>query len=146
MKDAKGHGSDPRGGAQPVAQPAAAHQMGVEQATAPMQRRQYEAIAGAINSYPGDKTALAQHFAGGLQGSNPKFDSAKFTHAATTGNMGRTKGADPGMQRRHYEAVASMLKNFEGSHPGSGVAEHFTNEFGRRNRNFDSARFRKAAS
>lgn len=140
MKDAKGHGSNAQGGGVP------AHQTGVQQATTGMQRRQYEAIAGAINSYPGgDKSALADHFASGLAGSNPKFDAGKFKTAATTGNMGRTDRADPGMQRRHYEAVAGLLKNYGASHPGSGAADHFTNTLGRGNPNFNAARFRKAA-
>lgn len=140
MKDAKGHGSDAQGGS------GAAHQQGVEQATAPMQRRQYEAIAGAINSYPGDKAALAQHFASGLAGTNPQFQGDKFRQAAMTGNMGRTKGAAPGLTRQHYEAVAGMLRGFGASHPNSGVADHFAGAFGRTNKNFDAARFKKAAS
>lgn len=133
MKDAKGHGSDP-----------GAHSAGIIQATAPMQRRQFEAIAGAINSYPGaDKSALAQHFAGSLGGTNPQFNSDKFRQAAMTGNMGKTKGADPGMQRRHYEAVASIIRNYGQSTRGA-VAEHFASRFGGGNPNFKADRFKKA--
>lgn len=142
MKDAKGHGSDARGG------PAApAHQAGIEQATAPMQRRQYEAIAGAINSYPGaDKADLANHFTSSLGGTNSQFQADKFRQAAMTGNMGRTKGADPGMQRRHYEAVASMIRSYGQSHPESraAVAQHFAGRFGAGNPNFKPDRFTKA--
>jgi hypothetical protein len=135
MKDTKGHGS-------------AAHQAGVAAATAPMQRRQYEAIAGAINSYPGDKAALAQHFAGALQGTNPQFNGGKFQKAAMTGNMGKTKGAAPGMSRSHYEMVANAVKGFGSSHPGAGpaLADHFANELGRRNPNFNAGKFKKAAN
>lgn len=125
----------------------AAHQSGVEKATAPMQRRQYEAIAGAINSYGGDKASLAQHFAGALGGTNPQFNADKFRQAAMTGNMGRTKNADAGMQRRHFEAVAGMIRDYGASHPGehAGVAEHFGNRLMNTNKNFDKTRFVKAA-
>jgi hypothetical protein len=145
MKDAHGHGSDPRGGA-------AAHQQGVQQATAPMQRRQYEAIAGAIKSYgdahPDQHAELASHFAGALRGTNPNFQPDKFRTAAMTGNMGRTKGASPDMTRQHYEAVANTISAFGHSHPGTqdSLASHFASELGRRNSNFNAERFKKAAS
>lgn len=140
MKDAKGHGSDPRGGA--------AHQEGVQQVGRPvaMQRRQYEAIAGAINRFPDAsvKGDLAQHFANALQGTNPNFDAGKFKTAATTGDMGRTQGKAPGMQSRHYEAVAGAIASLP-SPMRSQAASHFASELGRSNPNFNSGRFLKAA-
>src|ERR1035437_2041493 len=98
MKDAKGHGSEAHGGAGPNfldphdprrgpvtgAQNPPAHSTGVDQSGKPvnMQRRQYEAIAGAINRLPADisyaKGNVAQHFADALRGTNPNFDAGKF--------------------------------------------------------------------
>ena len=115
MKDALGHGSDPHGGEGA----AGAHAQGVQQVGRPvshMQRRQFEAIAGAINHYPDAtiKPDLAQHFADALRGTNPNFDAGKFKNAAMTGNMGRTQNKDPDMQRRHFEAVASTIAESPG--------------------------------
>lgn len=138
MKDAKGHGSDP-------------HSDGVQQIGKPsMQRRQYEAIAGAINSYGADhpdvQGALAQHFAGALVGTNPNFQSDKFRRAAMTGDMGRTQNKAPGMQSRHYEAVASAIKSFPGSDDTrNSIAQHFASRLGSSNANFNPDRFVKAA-
>ena len=141
MKDAQGHGSDPHGGA-------GAHSEGVQQVGRPvsMQRRQYEAIAGAINRFPdaGAKGDLAQHFADALKGTNPNFDAGKFKTAATTGDMGRTQGKAPGMQSRHYEAVAGAIASLP-STMRSQAATHFASELGRSNPNFNSGRFLKAA-
>ena len=125
-----------------------AHQQGVYQATMPMQRRQYEAIAGAINSFPNNpdipKADLAQHFADSLRGTNPNFDSGKFKTAAMTGNMGRTQGKAPGMTRGHYQAVAGAINSLPSGWRGP-VAQHFAGELGRSNANFKPARFLKAA-
>jgi hypothetical protein len=170
MKDSKGHGSDPRGGGQTPVQaenapfksslpgphflepndPRGAHSQGVQQVGKPvdMQRRQYEAIAGAISRLPGDisytKGNLAQHFAEALRGTNPNFNADKFKTAATTGNMGRTQNKEPGMQSRHYEAVAGAIATLPPAIRGS-VATHFAGELGRKNTNFNSQRFIKAA-
>lgn len=178
MKDAKGHGSDPRGGSNefdkgplvpgytsrgaqllqatmrknpnPPIVEVPAHSTGVQQVGQPvsMQRRQYEAIAGAINRLPTDisyaKGNVAQHFADALKGTNPNFDAGKFKTAATTGNMGRTQNKEPGMQSRHYEAVAGAIATLPPTLRGS-VATHFAGELGRKNSNFNSQRFIKAA-
>src|SRR5674476_441932 len=162
MKDAKGHGSEAHGGAGPNfldphdprrgpvtgAQNPPAHSTGVDQIGKPvdMQRRQYEAIAGAISRYPdaSAKGDLATHFANALRGTNPNFDAGKFKTAATTGDMGRTQGKEPGMQSRHYEAVAGAIANLPSGLRGS-VATHFAGELGRKNSNFNSQRFIKAA-
>jgi hypothetical protein len=172
-KDALGHGSDTKGGSNefdkgplvpgytsrgaqllqatmrnnpnPPIVGVPAHQTGIDKATAPMQRRQFEAIAGAINetNVPGAvKGALAQHFANALRGSNPNFNADKFRTAATTGNMGRTKNAPASMTRAHYEAVASAVHNFGAAHPeAKGLAESFANSLGRRNPNFNASKF-----
>jgi hypothetical protein len=145
-KDSHGHGSDAHGGAV-----GAAHQAGVRAATTGMQRRQYEAIAGTINNFGGGsdvKSALAAHFAGALQGTNPHFDAGKFQTAATTGNMGRTQGKQADMQARHYSAVANAVHSFGTSHPAvkDALVSHFSDELGRRNSNFNADRFKKAAS
>ena len=172
MKDAKGHGSDAHGGSGHTPEPPfvsrfagqgvnylepndprgaaarAAHQTGVQQVGQPvnMQRRQYEAIAGAINHYPdvSAKPVLAQHFADALRGTNPNFDAGEFKTAATTGNMGRTQGKAPGMQSRHYEAVAGAIASLPSGMRGK-VATHFAGELGSKNSNFNSQRFIKAA-
>ena len=141
MKDQLGHGSDPHGGA-------GAHSEGVQQVGKPvaMQRRQYEAIAGAINRFPdaSAKPDLAQHFANALRGTNPNFDAGKFKTAATTGNMGRTGNKEPGMQSRHYEAVAGAIASLP-SGMRDKVAAHFAGELGGKNSNFNSPRFMRAA-
>ena len=169
MKDAKGHGSDPHGGGgqTPVQaenapfkhsipgphfldpnDPRGAHSAGVQQVGKPvsMQRRQYEAIAGAINRFPdaSAKPDLAQHFANALRGTNPNFDAGKFKTAATTGNMGRTGNKEPGMQSRHYEAVAGAIASLP-SGMRDKVAAHFAGELGGKNSNFNSPRFMRAA-
>lgn len=156
-KDQLGHGSDTRGG--PTTPPGRvvgssavrgqpdipAHQSGIEAATAPMQRRQFEAIAGAINetNVPGAvKGALAQHFANALRGSNQNFNAEKFRTAATTGDMGHTKNAPASMTRSHYETVAHAVHDFSASHPeAKGLAESFANSLGRRNPNFNASKF-----
>jgi len=163
MKDAKGHGSDSRGGSTtpsfldphdprrgPVsgAQLPPAHSQGVQQIGKPvdMQRRQYEAIAGAISRFPdaGAKGDLATHFADALSGTNPNFNAGKFKNAAMTGNMGRTQNKAPGMQSRHYEAVAGAIASLPSS-MRSPVASHFAGDLGGRNPNFNKQRFLKAA-
>lgn len=126
-----------------------AHSAGVDQIGKPvnMQRRQYEAIAGAINNLnvdPNTKAGVASHFADALRGTNPNFDAGKFKTAATTGDMGRTQGKEPGMQSRHYEAVAGAIAGLPSGMRGS-VATHFAGELGRKNSNFNSQRFIKAA-
>ena len=143
MKDAKGHGSEAHGGA-------GAHSEGVQQVGRPvaMQRRQYEAIAGAISRLPADisyaKGNIAQHFADALKGTNPNFNAGKFQTAAMTGDMGRTQSKAPGMQSRHYEAVAGAIANLPSTLRGS-VATHLAGELGRSNANFNSGRFLKSA-
>jgi hypothetical protein len=143
-KDALGHGSNPRGGADAQA----AHSQGVSQVGRPtMQRRQYEAIAGAINRFPdaAAKPTLAEHFASALAGTNPKFDAAKFRSAATTGNMGRTKNASPGMTQQHYEAVAGAIRSLPSDLRGP-AATHFASQLGSSNSNFKASRFIEAAA
>jgi hypothetical protein len=170
MKDAKGHGSEAHGGAQTPVQsenapfksrlpgphfldpndPRGAHSAGVQQVGQPvsMQRRQYEAIAGAISRLPADisyaKGNIAQHFADALYSTNPNFDAGKFKTAATTGDMGRTQNKEPGMQSRHYDKVAGTIASLPAPLRGS-VATHFAGELGRKNSNFNSQRFIKSA-
>lgn len=170
MKDAKGHGSDARGGpasyqnvsTKPLLtnaardRLAAAHQEGVRVATAPMQRRQYEGIAQAINTFgdahPEVHGDLARQFANDLQGSNPHYDRNKFQTAALTGDMGKTASrpgvSGGGMTRSHYDAIASTLNNFGRSHPDvrDDLASHFASALGGKNPNFNADRFKKAAT
>lgn len=122
MKDALGHGSDSRGGA--------AHQEDVQKATAPMQRRHFEAIARAINTFPHQdaRADLAQTFASSLRGTNPNFQADKFRNAAMTGNMGRTQNKGANLARAQYNHIADVVKGFGASHPAikDDLVAHFS--------------------
>jgi hypothetical protein len=73
MKDAQGHGSEGSG---------AAHQRGVEKASATMTRQHFEMIASTLAS-SGASAEIVKNFADKLAATNPRFDAARFTAAAS---------------------------------------------------------------
>jgi len=107
-KDARGHGSEARGGTTPVQSenqpfksrlsgpsfldphdPRAAHQSGVDQVGRTMTRQHFNLIASTLAQHaqqvrtdPHAHNALVSSFADKLAGTNPNFDRDRFKDAA----------------------------------------------------------------
>lgn len=91
-----------------------------------------------IRGYPHTKVVTAP--------APSSFDATAFRRAAEKGEIFNEKPHLPKLHQRHFEIVASWVRDHPNDKVRRDVAEHYISMFTRANPNFNEGRFRKWAN